>query len=46
MINLAKVIGGDKSVIPDSKQIFIPTLTITKDKIDEFEANQNKLLGK
>ncbi|HEX4052702.1 MAG TPA: sugar-binding protein [Tepidisphaeraceae bacterium] len=46
MINLAKVIGGDKSVIPESKQIFIPTLAITKDKIDEFVANQNKLLGK
>jgi ribose transport system substrate-binding protein len=46
MINLAKVIGGDKSVIPDSKQIFIPTLAITKDKIDEFVTGQNKLLGK
>jgi ribose transport system substrate-binding protein len=46
MINLAKVIGGDKSVIPDSKQIFIPTLAITKDKIDDFQANLNKLLGK
>jgi ribose transport system substrate-binding protein len=46
MINLAKVIGGDKSVIPESKQIFIPTLAITKDKIDDFEATQNKLLGK
>ncbi len=46
MINLAKVIGGDKSVIPGSKQIFIPTLAITKDKIDDFEATQNKLLGK
>ncbi len=46
MLNLAKVVGGDKSVIPQSRQIFIPTLEITKDKIDEFRATQNKLLGK
>jgi ribose transport system substrate-binding protein len=46
MTNLAKVIGGDKSVIPESKQIFIPTLAITKDKIDDYQATQNKLLGK
>ena len=46
MTNLAKVIGGDKSVIPESKQIFIPSLAITKDKIDDYQATQNKLLGK
>jgi ribose transport system substrate-binding protein len=45
MINLAKVIGGDKSVVPDTKQIFIPTLAITKDKVDDFMADQNKLRG-
>jgi ribose transport system substrate-binding protein len=45
MINLAKVIGGDKSVVPDSKQIFIPTLAITKDKVDDFQANLIKLRG-
>jgi ribose transport system substrate-binding protein len=45
MINLAKVIGGDKSVIPDGKQIFIPTLAITKDKVDDFIADQAKLRG-
>jgi len=40
---MAKVIGGDKSVIPDSKQIFIPTLAITKDKVDDFKAKLDKL---
>jgi ribose transport system substrate-binding protein len=45
MLNLAKVVGGDKSVIPDSKQIFIPTLAITKDKVDEYQANLTKQRG-
>ena len=46
MLNLAKVINGDTSVIPPSKQIFIPTLAIKKDNVDDFVAQQNKLLGK
>jgi len=46
MLNLAKVIGGDKSVIPDSKQIFIPTIGIKKDGVDEFQTNLNKLRGR
>jgi ribose transport system substrate-binding protein len=46
MINLAKVIGGDKSVIPDGKQIFIPTIGIKKDNVDDFQTNLNKLRGR
>ncbi len=46
MLNLAKVINGDNSVVPDTKQIFIPTLAIKKDNVDDFVAQQNKLLGK
>jgi ribose transport system substrate-binding protein len=46
MINLAKVIGGDKSVIPDSKQIFIPTIPIRKDNVDDFQTKLNKLRGR
>ncbi|MGD0464081.1 MAG: sugar-binding protein [Tepidisphaeraceae bacterium] len=46
MLNLAKVIGGDKSVIPDTKQIFIHTLAIKKDSVDEFQTNLNKLRGR
>src|ERR1700722_7387383 len=40
---MAKLLGGDKSVIPDSKQIFIPTLAITKDRVDAFKAKLDKL---
>jgi ribose transport system substrate-binding protein len=46
MLNLAKVINGDSSVVPPTKQIFIPTLAIKKDNVDDFVAQQNKLLGK
>ncbi len=46
MTLLAKVLRGDKSVIPESKQIFIPTLAITKENVDAFSANLKKLRGK
>jgi ribose transport system substrate-binding protein len=46
MINMAKYLNGDKSVVPASKQIFVPTLAITKDKVDEFSAKLKKLRGK
>jgi ribose transport system substrate-binding protein len=46
MVNMAKVLGGDKSVVPDSKQIFVPTRAITKDTVDEFQTNLNKLRGR
>jgi ribose transport system substrate-binding protein len=43
---MAKVIGGDKSVVPDSKVIIVPTLAINKDTVDEFSARLKKLRGK
>ena len=43
---IAKVLGGDRSVIPPSKQIFVPTLIIKKDNVDEFIAKINKLRGR
>jgi ribose transport system substrate-binding protein len=46
MVILAKSIRGDKSAIPASKQIFVPTLAITKDKVDAFAENLKKLRGR
>jgi ribose transport system substrate-binding protein len=46
MINMAKVLSGDKSVVPDSKQIFVPTRAITKDNVDDFKVNLDKLRGR
>lgn len=40
------ILGGDKSVIPASKQIFIQTLAIKKDNVEEFTAKLNQLKGK
>ncbi|MBK9708131.1 MAG: sugar-binding protein [Acidobacteria bacterium] len=43
---MAKVLNGDKSVIPPGKQIFVPTLMIKKDEVDEFTKKINQLRGK
>lgn len=40
---MAKCINGDKSFIPASKQIFIPTLAIKKDDVDAFQAKMAAL---
>jgi len=32
-----KLIDGDRSVIPDSKQKFVPTLVVKKDNVDDFK---------
>ena len=41
-----KVLNGDKTVIPASKKIIVPTLAIDKSNVDEFSANLKKLRGK
>lgn len=46
MLDLAKFISGDKTFVPSSKEIYIPTLAIKKDNIDQFTATLNKQLGK
>jgi len=43
---MAKVLAGDRSVIPPSKQIFVPTLVIKKDTVDDFISKINKLRGR
>ncbi len=43
---MAKVLGGDKSVIPANKQIIVPTLVIKKDSIEEFTTKINRLRGR
>jgi ribose transport system substrate-binding protein len=43
---IAKVLGGDRSVIPPNKQIFVPTLIIKKENVDEFTTKINKLRGR
>jgi ribose transport system substrate-binding protein len=46
MALMAKVLNGDKSQIPASKQIFVPTLAIKKADVEEFTKKINALRGR
>ena len=41
-----KYLRGDKTVFPASQKLFIPTLSIKKDSVADFQTRLNKLLGK
>lgn len=43
---MTKYLNGDKSVIPASKQIFVPTKAIKKDNVDAFQKEINTLRGR
>ncbi len=45
IINMNKYLNGDKSVVPASGVIIVPTKAITKDTVDAFKANLDKLRG-
>lgn len=40
------VLRGDRSVIPPTKQIFVPTLVIKRDKVEDFTKKINELRGR
>lgn len=42
---LNKVLKGDESVIPESKKIFIPTIVIQRDNVEEHRSKMEKLIG-
>ena len=41
----AKILRGDRSVIPSSKKIFIPTVVIQRENVDDYGKKLNQLLG-
>lgn len=43
---MAAYVGGDKSGVPASKQIFVPTLAIKKEEVAAFTEKINKLRGR
>jgi len=45
MALMAKFLDGDKSQIPASKQILVPTIMVKKDNIEEFTKKINELRG-
>jgi len=46
VILMSRIIKGDKSVIPATKQINVPTLVIKKDSVEEFTKKINGLRGR
>ncbi|MDQ3920561.1 MAG: sugar-binding protein [Acidobacteriota bacterium] len=40
---MARIIGGDRSMIPAGKQIFVPTRVIRKENVDDFIKEINQL---
>ena len=43
---MAKILGGDRSQIPETKQIFVPTLAVKKAEVEEFTKKINTLRGR
>ena len=43
---MSKILNGDKSGVPASKQIFVPTKAIKKDNVDQFTKDLNVLRGR
>ncbi len=43
---MAKILNGDKSQVPASKQIFVPTIAVKKADVDDFTKKINTLRGR
>jgi ribose transport system substrate-binding protein len=43
---IAKILDGDRSEIPPSKQIFVETLPIKKEQVEDFTKKINQLRGR
>ena len=46
MALMAKILNGDKSGVPATKQIFVPTLAVKKADVEEFTRKINQLRGR
>ena len=43
---MAQILGGDRSIIPPTKQIFVPTRVINSGNVDAFTQELNQLRGR
>ena len=43
---MAKYLDGDKSVVPATKQIFVPTIAVKKANVEDFQKKINQLRGR
>ncbi|MBA2527315.1 MAG: sugar-binding protein [Pyrinomonadaceae bacterium] len=41
----AKILRGDRSIVPESKTILIPTVVVQRNDVDEYTKKLNQLLG-
>ncbi|HKZ81533.1 MAG TPA: substrate-binding domain-containing protein [Pyrinomonadaceae bacterium] len=41
----AKILSGDRSVIPENKMMFIPTVVIQRNNVDDYTKKLDQLLG-
>ncbi len=46
VMRLAQAVRGDRSFIPESKQIIVPTLVVNRDNVEEFTKRINELRGR
>jgi ribose transport system substrate-binding protein len=42
----AQILRGDRSAIPGNKMIFVPTVVIKRDNVDNYSKKLDQLLGK
>jgi ribose transport system substrate-binding protein len=42
---MAKILKGDKSVIPENKKLFIPPVVVQRSNVDEYKNKMDQLLG-
>src|SRR5215207_5706247 len=43
---MSKILNGDRSQIPATKQIFVPTIAVKKDNVEQFTKEINALRGR
>jgi ribose transport system substrate-binding protein len=46
IMRMAQAVRGDRSFIPDSKQIIVPTLVVNRSNVEEFTTRINELRGR
>lgn len=46
ILRMAQAVRGDRSFIPDSKQIIVPTMVVNRANVDEFTTRINQLRGR
>jgi ribose transport system substrate-binding protein len=46
IVRMAQAVRGDRSFIPETKQIIVPTLVVKRSNVEEFTAKINELRGR